>query len=119
MGLLNKLWQQWHHTQNEAHAVPVMADEDFHYAPHFIAGERLIVESNQVLEVINPCNSRAECRLHVASGHHTKSGANCQRKPTCVGGVLICNACTSLKNSKTALPYSNTSSQRCCVGKAA
>ena len=67
MGLLNKLWQQWHHTQNEAHAVPVMADEDFHYAPHFIAGERLIVESNQVLEVINPCNSRAERRLYVAS----------------------------------------------------
>ena len=67
MGLLNKLWQQWHQTQDEATAVPVKADEDFHYAPHFIAGERLIVESHQVLEVVNPCNARAERRLYVAS----------------------------------------------------
>ncbi|UOO87833.1 aldehyde dehydrogenase family protein [Vitreoscilla massiliensis] len=67
MGLLNKLWQQWHQTQDEADAVPIMADEDFHYAPHFIAGVRLIVESNQVLEVVNPRNSRAERRLYVAS----------------------------------------------------
>ena len=67
MGLLNKLWQQWHQTQDEATAMPVMADEDFHYAPHFIASERLIVESNQVLEVVNPRNSRAERRLYVAS----------------------------------------------------
>ena len=52
MGLLNKLWQQWHQTQDEATAVPVKADEDFHYAPHFIAGERLIVESQQMLEVV-------------------------------------------------------------------
>lgn len=67
MGLLNKLWKQWHQNQEGAADIPVITDEEFNYAPHFIAGERRIVESGETIDVINPRKGRPERRVYVAT----------------------------------------------------
>lgn len=67
MGLLNKLWQQWHRKPSESGDSPVVTGDVYNYAPHFIQGERLIIESNQVLEAINPRTGRFERRVYTAT----------------------------------------------------
>lgn len=84
MGLLNKLWQQWHQKQDETGTMPIMSDEVFNHAPHFIAGERLIVESNHSLDVINPRNGRPERRVYVAAAATLQQAVQSAKEGGCV-----------------------------------
>lgn len=67
MGLLNKLWQQWHHAKNDEVNEPlVVSGQTFNYAPHFINGERLVIDAKRYVDVKNPCTGQLERRISVA-----------------------------------------------------
>ena len=66
MGLLHRLWQQ---AQSQSPDAPrqVITDGKFNVVPHFIEGERLIAESDEKFELLNPLTGKPERKAYAAS----------------------------------------------------